>query len=311
MSKRYLITGVAGFVGRYFVEYLQQYEPDAEIYGVDIVPQTDMPISYQSMDLTDTAAVETMIAAIRPDYIVHLAGISSVGQSWQEPKYCFENNTSVMFNLLTALHQNHCQTRVLSVGSSEEYGSYDAKQMPLTETTPLLPQNPYAVAKVSQELIGQLFNRAYEGIDVIMTRSFNHIGPRQNPRFVIPSFVRQLVAVKEGKLAEITVGNIEVARDFSDVRDVVSAYYLLLQKGLRGEVYNVCSGHSHRLKDIITKIENILNISASIKVDQTLLRPNDQADIFGDHAKLVSLGWKPKYTLTATLKDMVKEYIHD
>lgn len=306
MNKRYLITGVGGFVGRYFVEYLQKKEPDAIIFGVDIAPKIDMPIHYRAVDLANSKETDLLIADVRPDYIVHLAGVSSVGQSWSDPKFCFENNTSIMLNLLTVLNKNQCNSRVLSVGSSEEYGEYGAEQMPLIENMPLLPQNPYAVAKVSQELIGKLFNKSFAGVDVVMTRSFNHIGPRQNSKFVIPSFISQLVAISKGKQKKMTVGNIEVARDFTDVRDVVAAYYLLLQEGKSGEVYNVCSSKAYKLHDVITIAEQMLGIKANIVVDEKLLRPNDTPLVLGDNAKLRALGWKPEISIQQTIKDMIK-----
>ena len=301
---RYLITGVQGFVGRYLVEYLQAREVDAKIAGIDIAKESDMKIEYHSLDLSDKGQTAQIIQSFKPDYIVHLASISSVGQSWQDPAQCFKNNTNIMLNILEAVRQQNLKTRILSIGSSEEYGDYEVEQMPLSEDYKLEPQNPYAVAKLSQEMLGKVYTAL--GVDVVMTRSFNHIGPRQSNRFVVPSFIKQLVAISEGKQTQMQVGNIDVSRDFTDVRDVVAAYYTILHKGKSGEVYNVCSGHAHKLSEIITTAENILGIKANIEVDRSRLRPNDTMLIFGNNQKIKEeLGWKPQYSFEQTIKDII------
>ena len=301
---RYLITGVQGFVGRYLVEYLQAREVDAKIAGIDIAKESDMKIEYHSLDLSDKGQTAQIIQSFKPDYIVHLASISSVGQSWQDPAQCFKNNTNIMLNILEAVRQQNLKTRILSIGSSEEYGDYEVEQMPLSEDYKLEPQNPYAVAKLSQEMLGKVYTAL--GVDVVMTRSFNHIGPRQSDRFVVPSFIKQLVAISEGKQTQMQVGNIDVSRDFTDVRDVVAAYYTILHKGKSGEVYNVCSGHAHKLSEIITTAENILGIKANIEVDRNRLRPNDTMLIFGNNQKIKEeLGWQPQYSFEQTIKDII------
>ena len=281
MSK-YLITGVAGFVGRYFVDYLQQNEQNATIIGIDVISECNMPIIYKQLDLNNRNTLEKLISEHKPDYIVHLASISSVGQSWQDPAYCFNNNTNIMLNILNSVKDLELKTRILSIGSSEEYGSSSEI---LREDMPLNPQNPY---------------------DVIMTRSFNHIGPRQSERFVVPSFMRQLVNISQGKENKMLVGNIEVARDFTDVRDVVNAYYKILHEGKRGEVYNVCSGKAYRLKEVIAIAEEVLGIKANIEVDSSRLRPNDVMLIQGDNTKLVNeLSWQPTYEIKQTISDIL------
>lgn len=304
MSK-YLITGVSGFVGRYLVEYLNAHEPDAEIMGLDIADSCDMPIKYHKVNLADKAVVSEIIEDFGPDYIVHLASISSVGQSWQNPGQCFKNNTDIMLSVLEAVRKQNLKTRILSIGSSEEYGEYASQDMPLKETYKLNPLNPYAVAKVSQEMLCKVYTVL--GVDVVMTRSFNHIGPSQSDRFVVPSFIKQLVTISQGKQEVMSVGNIEVARDFTDVRDVVAAYYAILHKGKSGEVYNVCSGHTHKLSEIIVVAEQILGVKANIQVDKTRLRPNDAMLICGDNTRLKQeLAWYPEYRLEQTIEDIVK-----
>lgn len=301
---KYLITGVAGFVGRYFVEYLQSKDSTADIFGVDIAANCPLKISYQRLDLRDKIATADVIMKVNPDYIIHLASISSVGQSWKDPKTCIDNNGKVVVNILKAVLDNQINCRLLSVGSSEEYGRYPEEKMPLDETMELNPLNPYAEAKVIQENICLSYVKNFD-LNIVMTRSFNHTGPRQSEKFVISSFVKQLVNISENKQRDINVGNIEVSRDFLDVRDVVDAYYHILTKGQKGEIYNVCSGHSYKLKEIIRMIEDVLGIKAEIKVDEGRIRPNEIMMMCGNNHKLRSLGWKPAIDIKQTLTDMV------
>ena len=302
--KKYLITGVNGFVGRYFVECLLKHEPDADILGVDIAESTSIEgIRYQKLDLCDVPKVDDLLERENPDYIVHLAAMSSVAQSWQEPAKCFLNNTSAFLNLAENVRLKALKTRILSVGSSEEYGIYNE---PMQEIFNLHPKSPYSVARLSQEYLSKLYVDRF-GTDIVMTRSFNHIGPRQSDRFVIPSFIKQLVAISQGAENKMLVGNIEVIRDFTDVRDVVEAYYLILQKGKMREVYNVCSGQGRKLREIIETTAKLLNIEPNIVVDEARVRPNDMPRVVGDNTKLKTrLGWQQKYSLTQTLQDIIE-----
>ena len=302
MSK-YLITGVMGFVGRYFVEYLNQNEPDAQIHGVDIAPLCDMDIEYTALNLMDAESVDKLIRKSRPDYIVHLAAMSSVAQSWNEPANCFVNNMSAFLNLADSVRNNDLPARILSVGSSEEYGIYD---MPMQESFTLHPKSPYSVARLSQEYMSKLYVDRF-GLDIVMTRSFNHIGPRQSTRFVIPSFVEQLVNIASGKSEnKMMVGNIDVVRDFTDVRDVVDAYWRIIKKAKNREVYNVCSGRGVKLRDIIDMAANHLKIKPNISVDPARVRANEIPSVIGDNTKLKQeLGWGQKYKLSQTITDMI------
>ena len=301
--KKYLITGVCGFVGRYFVECLRSHEPEAEIVGIDIVEKTQIQnICYYQLNLTDKKAVHQILVQEKPDYIVHLAAMSSVAQSWQEPAACFLNNTTAFLNLAETVRLCSLNSRILSVGSSEEYGIYNE---PMQEIFNLHPKSPYSVARLSQEYLSKLYVDRF-GTDIVMTRSFNHIGPRQSDRFVIPSFIKQLVAISQGSGNKMMVGNIEVIRDFLDVRDVVEAYYLILKQGKMREVYNVCSGQGRKLREIIELASDLLNIKPEIVIDETRIRPNDVPQVIGDNTKLkVQLGWQQKYTLNNTLQDMI------
>ena len=299
---KYLITGANGFVSRYFIEYLQEQEPKATIYGVDITEGHIKNVQYKQMDLTDRFTVYRLLEEIKPDYIVHLAAMSSVAQSWQDPAKCFINNTSVFLNLADATRELNLKCRILSVGSSEEYGIYNE---PVKENFVLHPKSPYSVARLSQEYLSKLYVDNYR-MDIVMTRSFNHIGPRQNPKFVIPSFIEQLVKISIGEQSEMSVGNVEVIRDFLDVRDVVVAYYKILKESKTREVYNVCSGKGVKLKEIIDLCSNELNIKPKIIVDKAKIRPNEIMFVVGDNSKLkTELNWEPQYTLKNTIKDMI------
>ena len=191
----------------------------------------------------DSARLRTIISDIKPDYILHLASFSSVAYSWKHPEESFSNNCNIFLNLVDAVRQTCPKCRILSVGSSEEYGDIPHADLPLRENQPLNPISPYAVARVSQELLSKVYVHAF-GMQIIMTRSFNHVGPRQDERFVIPSFIKRVLDIKRsGKEAgEIETGDLTIVRDFVDVRDVVEAYYMLLTRGTPGEVYNICSG---------------------------------------------------------------------
>lgn len=305
MSK-YLVTGVMGFVGRYFVEYLNKREPDAKIYGVDVASNCDMNIDYKSLNLMDTNNVKQFVKDTRPDYIVHLAAMSSVAQSWDEPANCFVNNMSAFLNLADAVRSNGLKSHILSVGSSEEYGIYDE---PIKESFVLHPKNPYSVARLSQEYMSKLYVDNFDA-HVVMTRSFNHIGPRQSTRFVIPSFIEQLVNIADGKIEnKMMVGNIDVVRDFTDVRDVVDAYYRIIKNAPNRSIYNVCSGRGVKLRDIIETTSKQLGIKPNIVVDPSRIRSNEIPSVIGDNSKLkTELGWLQKYTLQQTIKDIIETY---
>ena len=306
--KKLLITGTAGFVAGYFIEFLKENEIEYDILGLDIVDKLscDYPsYKYKRINLQDKELIKEVIENFKPDYILHLASISSVSESWSYPVESFVNNTNIFLNIIESIRELQLSTRILSVGSSEEYGNYPSDKMPLKEDYELKPCNPYSVARVSQEILSKLYADNY-GLNIIMTRSFNHIGPRQNDKFVIPSFVKQLLNAKNTETQRIDVGNIEIVRDFLDVRDVVEAYHKILIEGKIGEIYNVCSGNGIKLKEIINIVAEQLSITPEIYVDKNRLRPTDNLIIVGDNTKLKSeLNWQPKHSLVQTLKDMI------
>jgi len=312
--KKFLITGFSGFVSRYFIEYLESNEIRAFIKGIDVHHPDINPgafkhvkYDFERIDLLDKGKVENIIFEFQPDYILHLASFSSVAFSWKEPNISFQNNTNIFLNLLEAIRKLNITTRILSVGSSEEYGNVEQKDLPLTEDHPLKPVSPYAAARVSQELLSNIYVRGY-GLDIVMTRSFNHIGPFQKDVFVLPSFVKQIVEMKYNGAGtnKLVTGDITIIRDFSDVRDIASAYYRLLTTGKKGEVYNVCNGTGWSLKEIINKISTILEIEVETTPNAGLFRPDDNRAIIGSNEKLRNaVKWAPKYALEDTLNEMI------
>lgn len=315
--KKFLITGFSGFVGRHFLQYLYERPEAFEVCGVDIKdPAFDcstyedkINIRFKKVNLLNSDELKAVLTEFAPDYILHLASFSSVAYSWQHPEDCFVNNTNIFLNLTSALKEAGMTCRVLSIGSSEEYGNVSKEQLPLREDMHLTPVSPYAVARVSQEMLSKVFVDHY-GLNIILTRSFNHIGPWQDERFVVPSFIRRILNIKESgaKAGIIETGDTTIIRDFVDVRDVVRAYYLLLTEGTPGEIYNICSGKGIPLSKIIEIVGTITETDIKTKVNPEFVRPDDNRAIIGSHDKIAQeLKWEPEISLEDTLKDMVAE----
>jgi GDP-4-dehydro-6-deoxy-D-mannose reductase len=260
---------------------------------------------FHQADLMDIPKIRSLIEEIQPDYIVHLAAQSSVAESWKTPVDSFMNNTNIFLNIIDTVRLNDFTARVLSVGSSEQYGIVSEKDLPLQEKSLQRPANPYAVARVAQEQLARIYAEGY-GLDICCTRSFNHCGPGQSDRFVVSSIVRQFVQIARGTQEPIIhIGNGSIVRDFIDVRDVVTAYNLLLRQGKRGEVYNICSGKGREIQDIVTILSYRLNISVKIKQEQTQIRPIDNPRIVGSNEKIRhELGWHPTIPFEQTLQSM-------
>ena len=313
--KKILITGISGFVGGHFVHYLTRHHHDLEIHGIsrsrpawDFIPEIpDLSDNshFHQADLMDIPKIKFLIEEIQPDYIVHLAAQSSVAESWKTPVDSFMNNTNIFLNIIDTVRLNDFNARVLSVGSSEQYGIVSENDLPLHEKSLQNPANPYAVARVAQEHLARIYTEGY-GLDICCTRSFNHCGPGQSDRFVISSIVRQFVRIAHGiQEPVIHIGNGAIVRDFIDVRDVVAVYNLLLTQGKRGEVYNICSGKGRAIHDIVTMLSGMLDISVKIKQEQTHIRPIDNPRIVGSNEKIKrELGWHPTIPFEQTLQSM-------
>ena len=319
--KKYLITGANGFVASHFLDLLESLSIEVEIVVLDLADQFSLAnktfkyihLTYYQMNLLDSEKIKKLLIDFQPDYILHLASYSSVAYSWEKPVESFVNNTNIFLNLVDAIQRHDLHARLLSVGSSEEYGNVRPENIPLGESTPLNPLSPYAVARVSQEMLSKVYADSLN-LDAVMTRSFNHIGPGQRSIFVVSSFIKQAVDAKLSGKSEmvLTTGDVTIIRDFLDVRDVVSAYNLLFEKGKCGEIYNICSGISHALSEIIAIIADKLQIEITINVNPHLIRPNDNKIIVGDNTKLVNAtGWKQKYSMEQSIEDIISYFSYN
>jgi GDP-4-dehydro-6-deoxy-D-mannose reductase len=259
------------------------------------------------MDVTDAYGVLSTIGSLRPTHIFHLAAQSFVPTSRKAPQETFTVNAIGTINILEAAKVLELDTKIHIAGTSEEYGYVKPEELPVTEKNPLRPLNPYAVSKVAADLAGQQYHRSY-GLQVVITRAFNHTGPRRGDAFAESNFSKQIAQIEKG-LQEpvIKVGNLESARDFSDVRDVVRAYWLALKKGEPGKVYNISSGRAIRLGDLLDRLlaqSRVKNIR--IEQDPQRLRPSDVPHLPGDSSKFrEATGWLPQIALDRTLKDLL------
>lgn len=314
--QRILVTGFSGFVSRHFLEFLDLNvkSNNIEVFGIDIhEPKNakeykNIKCSFENIDLLNIQDLKRVISTFKPDYVLHLASFSSVAFSWKNPVLSFQNNMDIFLNLVEALKEYGKKCRILSVGSSEEYGAVSNENIPISENCILNPHSPYAVARVSQEMLSKIYVEGF-GLDIIMTRSFNHIGPYQDERFVISSFAKQLQNMKSAGITKgvMYTGNVEVIRDFVDVRDVVKAYYSLLLNGKKGDIYNICSGKGISLRNIIDKMSHILGIEVEIEIKKEFLRPVDNLIIIGSSKKIEEeLNWKRDYSLEDSLEDILK-----
>jgi GDP-4-dehydro-6-deoxy-D-mannose reductase len=309
---RYLVTGAAGFVGRHLIASIKETEPSAEIYATDLVPMPSWMVvvaglNYTVANLLDRESVDALLERTKPGKVIHLASYSSVAYSWEKPAECFYNNTLIFINIIEGVRQHVPTARVLSVGSSEEYGNVLESDVPLREVQPLKPTSPYGVARVSQEMLSQVFVRGY-GLDIRITRSFNHLGPYQREIFVIPGLIKQFLEakVRGSKEVALDVGCIDVIRDFTDVRDVVKAYLAILERGERGEVYNVCSNLGYSIRQLIGEIAKTIGMTYSIVVDEAKVRPLENRIIIGDNSKILALcDWKPSIDISKALADTI------
>jgi len=298
-----MIIGAAGFVGSYLTEAVRR-DMSCEITVTKLAHEkADIPdVKVIDLDILDSDRFFEVLSAEKPDYIFHLAAQSSVALSWKNPELTVEVNIIGALNLLNAIRRLDCNPRVLMVGSGEEYGR--VTDVPVTEGCVLKPGNMYAVTKACQNMMSTLYSQAY-GLQLIMTRSFNHIGPRQMPQFVVADFCSQVVKIEKG-LQEpvIRVGNLSAKRDFTDVRDVVSAYCRLIQYGKAGETYNVGSGHAIAVDDILKEILSQSDAEIEVEIDPAKLRPVDIPIIEADTSKLFNdTGWKPTLSLHDTISD--------
>lgn len=304
---RALVTGDTGFVGSYLVDFLSG--KGVEVHGISRAPKAAIQrkrYRHHKTDLLDAAAVRSLVKKIRPDRIYHLAAQSSMSQSWKFPLETVSQNYSAQFNIFEAVKEERLKTRIHVASSSEVYGRISPKRFPVSESAPVDPVSPYGVSKGLQELSAGQYGKAF-GVHAVVTRGFTHTGPGQRDIFVTPSFARQVARIEKGKAApQIQVGNLEAVRDFTDVRDVVRAYWLALEKGKAGEVYNVCSGKGRRIAEILDAYLKLSRKRIRVKKDAARFRPQDVPAMIGDARKIGRLGWKPSIAFQKTLGDILE-----
>lgn len=302
------ITGADGFVGGYLADALLR--KGFEVHGTYLARSKGVSnhangVYWHLLDITCSKQVTALLKTIQPDQIYHLAAQSSAGLSWEKPALTLRTNVEGTGNLLEAIKKTCPQAKTLLAGSSEEYG-FIKEQTPIDENHLVLPATPYAASKVAQNQLGVIYYHAYH-IPIVMTRAFNHIGPRQSQSFVVPSFAKQIATIEAGHApAVIQVGNLDVYRDFLDVRDVVQAYQLLLDCDCPGQTFNIASGSPVSINIILETLLSFSSCPIEVKPDPARMRPLDNPFICGNAAKLIkATHWSPKYTLTETLKDML------
>ena len=309
---RVLVTGVSGFVGGHVVDMLRAEQPGAEVVGLDSRPgnrAAALGIEVLKADLQDPGSVRDVLARVRPERIVHLAAQSSPQRSWEDPAGTLKTNLLGLLHLLEAARTLSLAPRLLVVGSAEEYGIVTPDEVPLREDAALRPASPYAVSKVAQGFLAYQY-AASLGLPIVRTRTFHHTGPRRGEQFAESSFARQLAEIEAGKRpARLDVGNLEAVRDFSDVRDVVRAYWALLERGEPGEVYNVCSGRGVRMADLLEELIALSGLKVDVCVDAARLRRLDVPVLVGDPARVeAATGWKATTPLRQTLRDLLDHW---
>jgi GDP-4-dehydro-6-deoxy-D-mannose reductase len=310
---RVLITGITGFAGSHLAEYILAQRPEVEVFGIvrwrsrmENVLHIRDKIELYEADLKDMVSLQGCIAHVKPDRIFHLAAQSFVPTSWRCPAETFAINAIGQVNLFEAVLSLKLSPRIHVAGSSEEYGHVNPEEVPMKETNPLRPLSPYAVSKVAQDLLGYQYHKSY-GLRVVRSRGFNHTGPRRGEVFATSSFAKQIAEIEAKKREPVIyVGNLEAKRDFSDVRDIVRAYWLCLEKGEDGEVYNIGSGVSRPIKEVLDVLLSLSKVKVGVEVDQKRLRPSDVPILLSDSSKFIGLtGWKPEIPFRKTLSDLL------
>jgi len=306
-----LITGITGFAGSHLAEYLLEHHGDVRVVGthrwrspLDNVEGILDRIELRETDLRDLNSVYRTMEAVRPDYVFHLAAQSFVPTSWNAPASTLETNIIGQTNVFEAVRALALDPVIQVACSSEEYGLVHPDETPIRETNPLRPLSPYAVSKISQDYLAYQYFQSY-GLKTVRTRGFNHTGPRRGKVFVTSNFAMQLAKIEAG-LQEpvIRVGNLDAIRDFTDVRDMVRAYYLAVTRARPGEVYNIASGKGITIRELLDRLIELAAVEVSIEQDPERMRPSDVEILLGDSSKFrADTGWEPQIPFEQTLKD--------
>jgi GDP-4-dehydro-6-deoxy-D-mannose reductase len=313
MQKKVFITGISGFAGSHLARHLvktQNYLVSGTYYAEDSLPiLSDIrdAVDCIQADLTNKAKTEAIIKEQKPDFIFHLAALTSPAQSFKNPLATITDNVAMQINLLEAIRTfKLVHTRILIVSSADVYGVVSPSDLPINEQTAFRPTNPYAVSKITQDYLALQYAIAHN-LKIIRVRPFNHIGSGQSSQFVVSAFAKQIAEIEKGQKEPILrVGNIETKRDFTDVRDMVKAYTLSLEKGDIGDVYNIGTGRAYKISDILDILLRMSTTQIDVKIDETLLRPSDTPELLCDNTKFVSkTGWHAEYKIEETLQTIL------
>jgi GDP-4-dehydro-6-deoxy-D-mannose reductase len=310
---RVLITGITGFAGSHLADYLLTEHSEVEVFGtrrwrsrMENVEHLEGRIELVETDLRDAVSVHATLARLRPSAIFHLAAQSFVPTSWRAPSETLTTNIIGQTNIFEAVRELELDPVIQIACSSEQYGLVKPDEVPIRESNPLRPLSPYAVSKVAQDLLGYQYFKSY-GVKAVRTRGFNHTGPRRGDVFVSSDFAKQVASIEAG-LQEpvIRVGNLDAVRDFTDVRDMVRAYWLAATKGRPGEAYNIASGQGITIRELLEKLLSLSEVEVETQLDETRLRPSDVEVLVGDYSKFqADTGWQPTIPFDKTLQDLL------
>ncbi len=308
-----LITGVTGFVGSHLAEYCLSLDQQVEVIGTcrwrsrrENIEHFEDAINLYECDLRDASSVKTLLADIQPERIFHLAAQSYVPSSWNSPGETITTNVIGQLNIFEAMRETNSTASIQIAGSSEEYGLVHPEEAPITEKNPLRPLSPYAVSKVAQDMLAYQYFQSY-GLKVVRTRAFNHTGPRRGDVFVTSNFAKQIAEIEAGQRPPVIhVGDLNPKRDFTDVRDIVRAYWLSLEHCSLGEVYNVASGKAYRIKEVLKILLDNSGQDIEVVEDPERLRPSDVPLLLGDNSRFCkATGWVPEIPFEQTAKDLL------
>ena len=307
---RVLITGVSGFAGSHLADFLLE-QNNVEVWGayrsgMGHVTDLQEHLTLRQIDLIDAEAVQALLAECQPERIYHLAGQAFVGVSWRDPWPTLENNIRPQLNLLHSMSNLKLDARILCVTSMKVYGETTAEDLPIDESTILRPDSPYGVSKVTQDMLVSQYFRNF-GLHAILARPFNHIGSRQNDQFVASSFARQIASIEYGLQPPVMeVGNLQAARDFTHVRDMIRAYYLLLEHGKPGEAYNIGQGEAHTIQKLLDTLLGFSQINIEVRIDPARLRPSNVPVSYADISKVrAATNWTPQISFEDSLYDVL------
>ena len=305
--KKILITGGTGFVGTHLKNLLQQTQPDTQLHLTSHRPrESTQNLFIHALDLSDSRAVEKLIADVQPDEIYHLASLASVAASFEQPATVLRNNFMLTLNLLEAVRIHSPASRLLVVSSADLYDHHD--DTPIDEKHNMCIGNPYAASKATQDAMAQAYAKSFD-LKIVIVRPFNHIGPGQKTGFVVADFASQVArAIDDPQARHLSVGNLASARDFTDVRDMVRAYALLMEKGQTGEIYNAGSGRAVKIQSILEQLIALSGVDIKVEIDQNKFRPVDAPTVVADNSKLYQLGWRAEIPLEQTLRDTLSNW---